>query len=345
MHRMGIGTITSDGTIGVQFVGGKRLGAVEESFIAKMRPGDAFMFAGRRLEFVRVYQMTALVRAARGKRGTVPRWMGGKLPMSSSLANAVRMRLDQAADGIYVDDEMRHVSPILDLQRRWSAIPRVGELLIEQTTTREGMHRYIYPYQGRLVHEGLAAVFILRLARLGVAPATATFNDYGIELLSPSQVSLAEPEFRKLLSVERLAEDVVECMNSSELARRHFREIARIAGLLVQTRPGAPRSNRQLQASSELFFDVFRDFDPENLLMEQARREVLERQLEFTRLKAGLEQIAMQKLLIKECQRLSPLSFPLWAERIASQTLRLESSADRIERIARQLEAAAEASS
>lgn len=342
MHRLGIGTITSDGSVNVKYLSGKNLGTVEESFVAKLRPGDTFAFAGKVLEFVRIHEMSAVVRTAKRKSGLVPRWMGGKLPMSVSLADAVRSRMEDAFNENYPDPEMQNVRPILDLQRRWSAIPRSTQLLVEYTRTREGHHHFLYPFQGRLVHEGLSALLAFRLARRGIAPITATFNDYGFELLSPLEMQLTESDCHELLSVENLVEDIVECVNSSELARRHFREIARIAGLLVQTRPGAHRSVRQLQASSELFFDVFKEFDPQNLLMQQARREVLERQLEFARLKNALQRIAQQQILITTPKKLSPLSFPLWAERIASQQLRLESGSDRIERLARQLEAAAD---
>ncbi|HEX4793883.1 MAG TPA: ligase-associated DNA damage response DEXH box helicase [Humisphaera sp.] len=342
MHRMSIGTITSDGSVNVQYVSGKRLGTVEESFVAKLKAGDTFAFAGKVLEFVRVHEMSALVRTAKRKRGLVPRWMGGKLAMSSSLADAVRLRMEQAVENDFPDVEMQNIRPILELQRRWSAIPRSSELLIERTKTREGHHLYAYPFQGRLVHEGLSALIAFRLARRGIAPVTATFSDYGLELLSPTAVELADADWRSLLSPAQLLEDIIECVNSSELARRHFREIARIAGLLVQTRPGAQRSVRQLQASSELFFDVFKEFDPGNLLMQQARREVLERQLEFARLRTALERIERQRILMTSPLKLSPLAFPLWAERIASQQLRLESGGDRIARLAQQLEAAAD---
>jgi ATP-dependent Lhr-like helicase len=263
--------------------------------------------------------------------------------MSVSLAGAVRLRMEQAVGGNYEDVEMQTIRPILDLQSRWSAIPRSDQLLIERTNTREGHHLFLHPFQGRLVHEGLSALLAFRLARRGITPVTATFSDYGLELLSPVVCELTDAEWRDLLSPERLVEDVTECVNSSELARRHFREIARIAGLLVQARPGAHRSVRQLQASSELFFDVFKEFDPDNLLMQQARREVLERQLEFARLRNALNHIAQQEILITMPKKLSPFSFPLWAERIASQQLRLESGAARIERLALQLEAAADA--
>jgi ATP-dependent helicase Lhr and Lhr-like helicase len=341
-HRMGVGTIASDGAVMVKFVGGKFLGTVEESFAGKLRAGDRFAFAGRVLEFVRLHEMTVQVRKARQKSALVPRWGGSLLPMSASLAAAVRRRLDDAAGGVFDDEEMRKVQPILELQQRWSRIPRHDELLIESTRHREGRHCFLYPFQGRLAHEGLAALLMYRLRRKADTPISATFNDYGLELMSPRVLVESEAEWRELLSLERLMEDVLECVNSMELSRRHFREIARIAGLLMPARPGAPTSVRQLQASSELFYDVFREFDPGNLLLEQSRREVLEKQLEITRLKDGLEQIAGQKLVLLSPAKISPMAFPLWAEEIASQKLRSETARERIERVARELEAAAD---
>jgi ATP-dependent Lhr-like helicase len=263
--------------------------------------------------------------------------------MSSSLAEAVRQRLAEAAAGEWADEEMRQVKPILELQSRWSVLPRLGEMLIETTATREGHHHFLFPLQGRLAHEGLAAILIHRFGRLGRKPVTATFNDYGLELLSPAPLAATAAEWLQMMKVDRLAEDVIECVNTGELARRHFREIARIAGLLVPMRPGAQRSMRQLQASSELFYDVFREFDPDNLLLQQARREVLERQLEFARLRDALLRIAGEKIVITAPARITPLAFPLYAETIASQQLRGETARQRIERLAAQLEQAADA--
>jgi ATP-dependent Lhr-like helicase len=191
------------------------------------------------------------------------------------------------------------------------------------------------------VHEGLAGLLAYRLGEKGFKPITAAFNDYGIELLSPTPMNLTETDYHALLSPESLLHDILAALNSGELAKRHFREIARIAGLLVPTRPGGFKTTRQLQASSGLFYDVFVEFDPENLLLIQARSEVLERHMEFARLKSALIQMIGKKFVLKQPQRLSPMAFPLWAERIASQQLRFESSSARIERLAQQLEKAA----
>jgi ATP-dependent Lhr-like helicase len=341
-HRTNIGTIASDGSVAIQFMSGRRLGSVEESFVAKMKPGDTFVFAGRTLEFRRMHDMVAQVTTSKKKSAAIPRWMGGRMPLSESLAIEVCHRLDQAAAGIYADVEMQKIKPLLELQARWSAIPRLGEMLIEQNTTREGHHHYLYPFLGRLVHEGLAAVIAYRLGLRGHKPITATFNDYGIELLSPAPMDLEVADYHALLSPDSLLEDILAALNSGELARRHFREIARIAGLLVPTRPGGYKTTRQLQASSGLFYDVFVEFDPENLLLIQARSEVLERHMEFARLKSALTQMIEKKFVLQQPARLSPLAFPLWAERIASQQLKFESANQRIERLAQQLELAAD---
>ena len=342
-HRTNIGTIASDGSVIIQFQSGRRLGSVEESFVAKMKPGDTFVFAGRTLEFRRMHDMVAQVTTSKKKSGAIPRWMGGRLPLSESLAIEVCQRLDQAARGEYADAEMQKIKPILELQANWSAIPRLGEMLIETTTTRDGHHHYLYPFLGRLVHEGLAGLLAYRLGNLGFKPITAAFNDYGIELLSPVEMNLAEKDYHALLSPENLLEDIVAALNSGELAKRHFREIARIAGLLVPDRPGGFKTTRQLQASSGLFYDVFVEFDPENLLLIQARREVLERHMEFSRLKSALVQMTEKKFVLITTKRIGPLAFPLWAERIASQQLKFESASARIERLALQLEKAAAA--
>ncbi len=64
--------------------------------------------------------------------------------------------------------------------------------------------------------------------------------------------------------------------------------------------------------------------------------------MEFARLKSALTQMTGKNFVLKQPARLSPLAFPLWAERIASQQLRFESASARIERLAQQLEAAAD---
>jgi ATP-dependent Lhr-like helicase len=336
-HRMSIGTIVSDAAMQVQYIGGGKLGTVEESFLARLKPGDRFLFAGRALEFVRIKDMTAWVRRTNRVQGAVPRWMGGRLPLSSELSHAIRQELEHAKNGELRSPEMQAIAPILELQGRWSAIPAEDELLIERVQTRDGHHLFFYPFEGRLVHEGLAALFAYRLSRIRPITFTMAANDYGFELLAPEPAPLEEALDDGLLSTERLAEQIQASLNEVELAKRQFREIARIAGLVFQGFPGMNKSARQIQASSGLFFDVFARYEPNNLLLHQAHREVLERQLEEGRMGVALRRLGASRLLIKEPRRPTPMAFPILVDRLR-ETLTSESLTDRIERMTLRLE-------
>ena len=344
-HRQSIGTIVSEAALSVQFLRGGRLGSVEESFVSRLKAGDRFVFAGRTLEFVRLRDMTVWVRLASSVKGTVPRWSGSRMPLSTELAAAVRATLEQAAEGVFDQPELEAVRPILAIQNRWSAIPRMGELLIEQLKTREGHHLFFYPFEGRSVHEGLAALFAYRLSQLQPISFTIAVNDYGFELLSPdpisleSIVSLQQTTDHGLLTTHNLAHDITAALNATEMARRQFREIARVAGLVYQGFPGE-KNARQLQASSGLIYDVFQQYDPANRLLDQATREVLDRQLEQSRLARALERLSAAQLLVREVKRPTPFAFPLIVDRMR-ETLSSEKLADRVRKMTLQLEKAA----
>ena len=339
-HRMSIGTIVSDAHIVVQYLRGPRLGSVEESFIARLTHGDRFVFAGTPLEFVRVRDMVAWVRRAPNPNGAIPRWMGSRLPLSGELAAAIRNRLGEAARGEFRDEEMQALRPILEVQRKWSHIPGPSEFLIERVKTREGHHLFFFPFEGRLVHEGLAALFAYRISRIKPITFSMSSNDYGFELLSPDEAPLDEAIAGGLLDPSHLFEDIPSSLNATEMAKRQFREIARVAGLVF---PGFPRSGktaRQLQASSGLFFDVFQRYDSGNMLLGQAHREVLERQLERTRLGFTLQRISEAKLVVTNPKRTPPLAFPMLVDR-TREKLSSEKLADRIRRMQSVLERAA----
>jgi len=343
-HRLSIGTITSDASIAVRYLRGGSLGTINESFISRLKPGDKFIFAGRTLEFVRVRDMTAWVRKASSSKGAIPAWTGTSLPISAELSQAVRARLDEARDGVFESPEMQAVKPVLALQMKVSRLPHADELLIEQVKTREGYHLFFYPFEGKLVHQGLAALFAYRLSRLRPITFTLAANDYGVELLSPDPAPLAEAlagtaELVPLLSLQNLLADVPASLNASEMARRQFREIARVAGLVFQGFPGQGRSARHLQASSSLFYEVFAKYDPDNLLLAQAQREVLERQLEQSRLSQALQRLSAGQVTIAAPARPSPLGFPLLVSRMQAK-LSSEKLADRVRKMVQQLEKA-----
>jgi ATP-dependent Lhr-like helicase len=338
-HRMSIGTISSDREVLVKFLKGGRLGTIEERFVSKLKPGDNFLFAGRTLKLVMIRDMTAWVKRAKGKVAALPRWMGGRLPLSSELSEAVRDKLGDAKRGKFTGPEMKAVKPLLDLQSKWSEIPDENSLLIEQVKTRDGFHLFVYPFEGRLVHEGLAAILAWRMSQLQPITFATTINDYGIELLSPTEPPLEKAIESGLFDTNNLLDQINKSMNAGELDRRQFRDIARIAGLVFGGLPGQGKSSRQLQASSDMFFDVFREYDSENLLLKQARREVLDLQLEHQRLSEAMWRLSKAKLVITHPPKPTPLAFPILVDRLRMK-LSSEKLADRIARLTKQFEKA-----
>jgi ATP-dependent Lhr-like helicase len=354
-HRMNIGTIVSDASMAVQYVGGAKIGTVEESFAARMKPGDCFLFGGRMLELVRIREMTAWVRRASGKRPAVPRWNGGRMPLSTTLADAVVQQLAFAGEGKYDTPELQCVRPLLEIQQQWSALPTPQTLLAEVLKTREGWHLFLYPFAGRHVHLGLANLIAWRVAQHAPRTFSIAVNDYGFELLCATEVdwpvllpqvlraghdAQAQDAIAHHDADAALLHEVLESLNASELAQRRFREIARVSGLIFQGYPGEKRSNKQLQASSSLFWEVFRKYDPANRLLLQAEQELLAQELEIGRLRSSLARMNTQALVVQPLARPTPFAFPLMVERFREK-LSNESVADRIARMVEQLEKAA----
>ena len=334
-HRIGIGTIVSEASITVRFRGGKALGHVEEGFIARMAPGDCFIFAGRALEFIRVRELTAWVTPAKAKATLVPRWSGGQMALSTQLADATRQLIADAKRGVYASPELQLVRPLLELQARWSGLPGANEWLIEQIATREGHALFFYPFEGRLAHLGLATLFAYRLSRATARTFSLTANDYGFGLLSPTPIALTLGDLGRLLAAPHVEADMLAGLNAAELGRRQFREIARIAGLIFQGYPGEPNPARQLQASSALLYEVFAQYDPDNLLLAQAVREVLTRRLDAPRIAAALLRLRGSRALLTRPARPTPFAFPLLVE-----MFREELSTEALDaRVARMVEA------
>ncbi|MES2439574.1 MAG: ligase-associated DNA damage response DEXH box helicase [Verrucomicrobiota bacterium] len=343
-HRLSIGTISSDPAIYIKFANGHTLGTVEESFIAGIRTGGHLIFAGRHLTLVRFHQRVATVKpAGKTTKGRIAIWGGAKMSLSSELTHAIARQLSPASSADpSPSPEMEAIRPILDIQRRWSRVPSDDSLLVEFTRSREGEHLFIFPFAGRLVHEGLGALVAYRISQETGQAVQATQNDYGFSLTAKRGLVLDEPSLRRHLSPEGLLEDLVACMNTAELARRNFREIARVSGLILQPPPGRQdRSRRELQSSSTLLYEVLQRYDAENLLLKQSEREILEKQLEFTRLNQAIHDLEKRPYHLVETEHLTPMAFPLWADRLqsthvaADAATRLANMLDELNRAAR----------
>lgn len=342
-HRMQIGTIVSDSAMQVKYLTGGRIGTVEEGFIARLKKGDCFVFAGRMLEYIRTQDMTAYVKRAERGKGVVVLWAGAKMPLSNELADAVLEVLAGVAQGDPVDDmgepELQAARPMLETQTRLSRLPTPQTLLIERFQSREGQHLFIYPFAGRNAHIGLGSLLAWRLARDTPNTFSISINDYGLELLSATPVDPAPLLDQRLFAEADLLHDVLASLNSSELARRRFREIARVAGLVFSGFPGQPKSTRQLQASSSLFYEVFKKYDADNLLLTQAQAEVLSQELDIRRLGASLARMRSQRIGFVELKVPSPFALPLMVERFREK-LSTEKLKDRLDRLIHEMERA-----
>jgi ATP-dependent Lhr-like helicase len=350
-HKLQVGTIVSDATMKVAWLTGGSIGTIEEGFIARLSRGDVFVFAGRLLEYVRTRDLTAYVRKASKPRGVVPAWNGSRMPLSSELAHAVRDLLDRVAGTVtaagdvpplrddLADPELQAALPMLQAQARLSRIPQRTRLLVERYTSREGHHLFLYPFAGRNVHIGLAQLLAWRLSRDAPNTFSLSVNDLGLEIVGARPVALERADTKRLFSTRDLLPDVLASLNSGELAQRRFREIARVAGLVFGGYPGAPKSMRQLQASSALFFEVFRKYDAGNRLLAQADAEVLAQELDLQHLKTTLDHLDRLDMDLIDLRAPSPLCLPLMVERLREQ-LSTEKLDARLARLLAEAEAA-----
>ena len=344
-HRLHIGTIVSDAMLKVKFMSGGYIGVIEEYFISRLDPGTVFTLAGRNLELVMIKDMTVIVKKSNATKSIVPSWNGGRMPLSANLGKKLREKFNEAfgkvkgkghkAEGR--DPELVALQPLFDLQEKLSHVPRANELLIEQIETKDGFHLFVYPFEGRLVHEAMAAILAYRISK--IIPITFSFamNDYGFELLSDQPIPVDDSNVYELFTLHDLLADIQRSVNSTEMAKRKFRDIAVIGGLIFQGMPGEQTKARHLQSSASLLFNVFLEYDPHNVLLQQAYREVLDQQMEEARLRNMLERVQQSHIVITFPERLTPFCFPIKVDSMR-ENLSSEKLEDRVKRMQQQLE-------
>lgn len=337
-HRLHIGTIVSTSMLKVRFITGGYVGVIEEFFISRLDPGDVFTLAGRNLEFLMIKDMTALVKKSNSKKSIIPSWDGGRMPLSANLGKKLREMLDLSSTS-YASSvvELERLQPIFELQEKISHVPKKNELLIEQIETKDGFHLFVYPFEGRLVHEAMAAILAYRISR--ITPITFSFamNDYGFELLSDQPIPVDDTNVYDLFTTNDLLNDIQRSVNSTEMAKRKFRDIAVIGGLIFQGMPGEKKKARHLQSSASLLFNVFSEYDKDNLLLRQAYQEVLDQQMEEARLRDMLERIQSSRIILTFPERLTPFCFPIKIDSMR-EDLSSEKLEDRVRRMQNDLE-------
>jgi ATP-dependent Lhr-like helicase len=341
-HRLHIGTIVSEAMMKVKFVSGGFIGMIEEYFISRLSPGDVFTLSGRNLEFVMTKDMTAMVRKSNSKKSIVPSWNGGRMPLSANLGRKLRETFDRKShtrrQKTKAEPELEILEPLFERQEELSHVPSQNELLIEHIETRDGFHLFVYPFEGRLVHEAMAAILAYRISRIAPITFSLAMNDYGFELLSDQPIPLDDTNVYELFSPDNLLADIQRSVNSTEMARRKFRDIAVIGGLVFQGLPGEKKKARHLQASASLLFNVFSEYDSQNVLLRQAYQEVFAQQMEEWRLRDMLERIQQARIVITFPERLTPFCFPIKVDSMR-EDLSSEKLEDRVRRMQEQLNA------
>ncbi|MGB0346870.1 MAG: DNA ligase-associated DEXH box helicase, partial [Balneolaceae bacterium] len=335
-HRMSIGTISSDSMMRVKYLTGGNLGNIEETFIASLNIGDKFWFAGRNLELVQLKEMVAYVRRAKGTKSKVPSWQGGRMSLSSNMSKILRRTMQDAIAGDTGMIELETISPILDVQKTWSILPNENQFLIEKSYSREGCHVFFFPFEGRYVHEGMSALVAHRISKMQPISFSIAMNDYGFELLSDQDIPIEEALKNDVLSPNNLLEDISASMNDSELAKRKFWEIGQVAGLVFHGFPGEQRKTKHLRMSTSLMFDVFTEYEPGHLLIQQAFDEVMFFQLDEIRLRKVLMNIQDQEIVLNHTERFTPYAFPIFVDRLRGK-LSSEKLIDRVRKMQLQL--------
>jgi len=332
-HRMNIGTIVSDSMLKVKLLNGKYIGVIEEWFISRLKPGAIFTLAGRNLELTGIKDMTANVKLSKSKKSIIPSWMGGRMSLSANLGMMLRITLDDAISKNVKGREVQALLPLLELQKNLSHVPKVNELLVEQIETEDGYHLFVYPFEGRLVHEAMAALLAYRISLITPITFSIAMNDYGFELLSDQPIPVDDSNVMELFSSDDLLADIQRSVNSVEMAKRKFRDIAVIGGLIAQGYPGEQKKTRHLQASASLLFKVFSEYEPDNLLLRQSYQEVFDQQMEEVRLRDALHRISQSNIVITYPQQLTPFCFPIKVDDLNRNNLSSEKLEDRIKRM------------
>ncbi len=337
-HRMHIGTIVSDAMLKVKFLSGGYIGVIEEYFISRLKEGDVFTLAGRNLQFIMIKDMTVLVKKSSAKKSLVPSWMGGRMSLTANLGLMLRKEMSPHPLNGFESEEFIVLKPLLDLQATLSVIPAENELLIEHIETKDGFHLFVYPFEGRLVHEAMAAILAFRISKITPITFSIAMNDYGFELLSDQPIPVDDSNVYELFTQDNLLADIQKSVNATEMAKRKFRDIAVIGGLIFQGMPGEQMKARHLQSNAGLLFNVFNEYDPNNLLLRQAYNEVMSQQMEEVRLRDAYKRISESNIVLTFPKQLTPFCFPILADGLNRNNLTSEKLEDRIKKMQAQLE-------
>ncbi len=310
-HKMNIGTIVEAPTLKVRLVGkkggfGQGLGEVEEYFVNMLTPGDTFMFAGRLLKFLRLRETTVEVAESTGGEPKVPAYAGGRMPMTTNLADRVRAMLhNPACWHLFPDD----VQEWLKLQKSRSKLPGPDNLLVETFPRAGRWYMVAYCFEGRNAHQSLGMLLTKRMERFGFRPLGFVATDYVLATWSVNQPT----DVAKLFEQDLLGDDLESWMAESSMLRRTFRNVAVIAGLIPRFQPGADKNRRQVTVNADLIYDVLRKHQPDHVLLRATRADAAGGLTDIGRIALLLER-AHGRIVHMVLSRVSPLAVPVLLE-------------------------------
>jgi ATP-dependent Lhr-like helicase len=304
-HRLNAGTIVEAPTLQVR-LGRTPLGKIEEYFAEQLSPGDTFLFAGRLLEVVKIDGLDISTRLSRKTEPMIPSYQGGRMPLTTNLANRVRQFLSTSADWHRFPAE---VQEWLDWQQKVAVLPRADGLLIETFPRNGKWYLVAYCFEGRNAHQSLGLLITRRMENLGLDPLGFVGSDYVVAAWCLKPVD--DPA--QLFLPDIMEDELKLWMDESTLLKRSFREVAVISGLIDRQQPGVQKTGRQLMASTDLIYDVLRKYDPDHLLLratwEDARRKISD----VARLDDFLQRI-QGHIQHERLARVSPLAVPIILE-------------------------------
>jgi ATP-dependent Lhr-like helicase len=309
-YRMNIGTIVEAPVLKVKLVGkrgfGPTLGEVEETFVNMLRPGDTFMFAGRLLRFVRIRDTAAECLEGGDGDPMVPAYQGGRMPLTTNLADRVRDLLQSPGKWDLFPDQVRDW---LRLQRGVSRMPGRADLLIETFPRGDRWYLVAYCFEGRNAHQTLGMLVTKRMERAGHAPLGFVATDYVLGIWSANPPR----DVAALFDQDMLGDDLESWLADSSLLKRTFRNVAVIAGLIQRNLPGAEKNRKQVTVNSDLIYEVLRRHQPDHILLRATRADAASGLIDVGRI-AGMLARVRGKIVHMVLSRVSPLAVPVLLE-------------------------------
>jgi ATP-dependent Lhr-like helicase len=308
------GKATSGGSTGVLGRGGRMLGQIEEAFIEGLVIGDTFVFGGEVVRYEALAEDQVYVSRSNDKDPKVPSYMGGKFPLSTYLAERVRRLLDDKRAWNGLPDQ---VHDWLSLQKNFSKVPGVSELLVE-TFPRANKHYLVcYPFEGRLAHQTLGMLLTRRMERAKVRPLGFVANEYALAVWGLGDMSFmirhGKLDLNALFDPDMLGDDLEAWLAESALMKRTFRTCAVISGLIARRFTGEEKSRRQVLFSTDLIYDVLRKHQADHVLLRAARADAATGLLDLRRLGDMLSRI-QGRIVHRELDHVSPLAVPVMLE-------------------------------